>query len=46
MVQWETQGKLKCRETHYKGIESFYTAFIGLFTGDNVGKSVLDLAPV
>jgi len=46
MVHWESEGKLKCRETHYQGIENFYSAFIGLFTGDNVGKAIIDVAPL
>jgi len=46
LVQWEQEGKLKCRETHYHGIEKFYEAFSGLFKGDNVGKAVIDIAPL
>jgi len=46
MVQWETEGKLKCRETHYQGIDNFFSAFNGLFTGDNVGKAIIDIAPL
>jgi len=46
LVKWEQEGKLKCRETHYTGIESFYEAFIGLFKGENVGKAVIDINPL
>jgi len=43
LVKWEQEGKLKCRETHYRGLESFYDAFTGLFKGENLGKVIIDL---
>jgi NADPH-dependent curcumin reductase CurA len=35
------EGKVKYREHVTKGIENFPSAFVGLMTGENVGKSVL-----
>jgi len=46
MVRWEGQGKLKCRETHYPGIDNFFPAYNGLFSGDSIGKSIIDIVPV
>jgi NADPH-dependent curcumin reductase CurA len=36
-------GKLKSKETIVKGIDHAVSAFIGLFTGENIGKMVVDL---
>ena len=36
-------GKLKSKETIVKGIDHAVGAFIGLFTGENIGKMVVDL---
>jgi len=41
LVEWAKEGKLKCRETSYDGLENLSTAFLGLFQGDNVGKAVV-----
>jgi len=41
LVDWAKQGKLKCQETTYIGIEQLPKAFVGLFSGDNVGKAVV-----
>jgi len=41
MGQWMMQGKLKCREDIYEGIENFYPTFQRLFTGEKKGKLVL-----
>jgi len=38
------EGKLKNRETVLKGIELAPEAFIGLFSGENIGKMVVDLS--
>jgi NADPH-dependent curcumin reductase CurA len=46
LVNWEKEGKIKCRETHYTGIDSFLKAFLGLFSGDNVGKAIVDISPL
>lgn len=37
------EGKVKYKEHVTKGIEHFPTAFIGLMTGQNVGKSVISV---
>lgn len=39
------QGKLVWRETVHEGIENAPQAFMGLFSGGNVGKMIVRLAP-
>ncbi|XP_018028153.1 prostaglandin reductase 1 isoform X1 [Hyalella azteca] len=41
MRDWIDEGKLKYRETVTEGFENQPKAFIGLFTGDNIGKAVV-----
>ena len=36
-------GKLKHKETVVNGIENAVSAFLGLFTGENIGKMVVKL---
>ncbi len=43
MTEWVISGRLKYRETVYEGIESTPDAFIGLFTGANTGKMIVNL---
>lgn len=43
MKQWITEGKIISRETIITGIENSPAAFIGLFTGDNIGKMLVKL---
>ena len=43
MEDWVTGGRIKPKETVYDGIERAPEAFIGLFTGANVGKMVVTL---
>ena len=35
------QGKLKYEEHVTEGFDNMFDAFVGLFSGDNVGKSVV-----
>ncbi len=41
MVKWFHEGKLRWQETIVEGIENTPKAFIGLFTGENVGKMLV-----
>jgi hypothetical protein len=41
LAQWFTSGKLKHAETIVEGFESTPKAFIGLFSGDNLGKQIV-----
>ena len=43
MTAWVTSGRLKYRETVFDGLENAPQAFIGLFTGANTGKMVVNL---
>lgn len=40
-LKWVKQGKLKYKEHITEGLESTVDAFIGLFRGDNTGKSLV-----
>ena len=44
MKGWIRQGRLKYRTTILQGIEQAPAALIGLFTGANTGKMVVQLA--
>jgi len=44
MLKWVDEGKLKCKETVYEGLENVPKAFLGLFQGDNIGKAVVKIA--
>ncbi|OYR84835.1 NADP-dependent oxidoreductase, partial [Halorubrum distributum] len=39
--QWVASGGLKHRETVVEGLENAPDAFLGLFSGDNIGKQVV-----
>jgi NADPH-dependent curcumin reductase CurA len=39
--QWLVNGKLKYAETVVEGFENTPKAFIGLFSGDNLGKQIV-----
>ncbi len=41
MYQWMESGAVKYRETIYEGIESMTDAFLGLFSGENIGKMIV-----
>ena len=36
-----SQGKLKYHETVTEGFDHMFDAFLGLFTGENLGKAVV-----
>ena len=44
LAQWLAAGKLKYAETIAEGFENTPQAFIGLFTGDNLGKQIVKVA--
>jgi hypothetical protein len=41
MKSWIASGRVKWQETVVEGIERMPEAFIGLFTGANLGKMVV-----
>ena len=41
MTPWVRQGKLRYRETITDGLENAPRAFIGLFSGENIGKQLV-----
>lgn len=43
MQTWIKAGRIQCEETIVDGIENAPKAFIGLFTGDNMGKMLARL---
>ena len=43
MTAWVTSGRLKYDETVFEGLDNMPEAFIGLFTGANTGKMVVNL---
>ncbi len=43
LTQWIVDGKLKYREDIDKGFEKLPAAFIGLFTGDNFGRKLVQI---
>jgi len=46
LARWLAEGKLKYAETIVEGFENTPQAFIGLFTGDNLGKQIVKVADV
>ncbi|MDX6611053.1 MAG: NADPH:quinone reductase [Blastocatellia bacterium] len=44
MAQWLAEGKLKYAESIVEGFENTPRAFIGLFSGDNLGKQIVKVA--
>lgn len=45
MGGWISEGKIQWEETIVEGIEKAPEAFIGLFSGENMGKMLVRLAP-
>lgn len=45
MRKWITDGQIKWEETILDGIENTPRAFIGLFSGENLGKMLIRLEP-
>jgi len=43
LAQWVKEGKVKWKETVFEGIERAPDAFVGLFTGENLGKMLVKL---
>lgn len=43
MSKWYASGQIKQKETIIKGIEKSVEAFLGLFSGDNIGKMLVKL---
>ena len=43
MGKWLASGELKLQETVVEGVENAPSAFIGLFTGQNMGKMIVKL---
>ncbi|XP_056000884.1 prostaglandin reductase 1-like [Ostrea edulis] len=41
MSQWINEGKIKYKETVTEGFENMVSAFIGLFSGQHVGKAIV-----
>ncbi|QYR23980.1 NADP-dependent oxidoreductase [Paenibacillus sp. sptzw28] len=44
LTQWYLEGKLRSHEHIIEGIENAPRALIGLFKGDNIGKSIVKVA--
>jgi len=44
LAQWFGAGKLKYAETFVEGFENTPNAFIGLFSGENLGKQIVKVA--
>ena len=44
MVSWLESGQITWRETIREGIRNAPDAFIGLFSGENIGKMLVKLA--
>jgi NADPH-dependent curcumin reductase CurA len=45
MSRWVAEGRIKWKETIIEGIENAPKAFIGLFTGKNLGKMLVRVGP-
>jgi NADPH-dependent curcumin reductase CurA len=45
MPRWIAEGRIKWHETVFEGIEKAPDAFLGLFSGANLGKMIVRLGP-
>jgi NADPH-dependent curcumin reductase CurA len=45
MPRWIKEGRVKWHETVFEGIEKAPDAFLGLFSGANLGKMIVRLGP-
>ena len=43
LAQWTLEGKIKAMETKFQGLESIPRELQSLFTGEKIGKVVVDL---
>ena len=41
MSKWISEGKINWKETIYDGLEAAPRAFVGLFKGENVGRTLV-----
>jgi NADPH-dependent curcumin reductase CurA len=46
LARWLSEGKLKYAETVVEGFENTPRAFIGLFSGENLGKQIVKVGDV
>lgn len=44
LAEWYNNGKLKFRENMVEGFDNIPSAFIGLFSGENIGKQIVKVA--
>ncbi|WP_221564861.1 NADP-dependent oxidoreductase [Alkalihalobacillus sp. TS-13] len=44
LAKWLQEGKLSYRETVVEGFDNIPDAFLGLFTGENIGKYIVKIA--
>jgi NADPH-dependent curcumin reductase CurA len=44
LAEWYNSGELKYKENLIEGFENIPSAFIGLFSGDNIGKQIVKIA--
>lgn len=44
LAEWVSEGRLKYKENIVEGLENTVNAFLGLFTGENLGKQLVKVA--
>ena len=45
MSKWISEGRIKLKETIYEGIENAPKAFVDLFKGENLGRTIVKIGP-